>query len=373
MDEFPGRGLLEAVGGGLPFDDRDVLCIAHLFYAEPKFRSGPILYMESWKEAVANEEELAGLYEAITPLEVDGVLVRLHRLKGNEGVLLMKGDVSPYVSDSDPMSPGKPMGRIVPLAHNPEPEKSVGTAKALNAFLIHCRKILKSHSINKERVLKGLQPLNFLATQRCGRRIPIEPFYERWGMNGLVIASGPVFIGLASELGMDFEKVRRDGDPEKDLDEKVALALKDTVYDFIHVHTKAPDEAAHRGDPAEKAAVVEALDRGMRGLVERVESGEDILVVVTADHSTPCGSSLIHSGETVPLLMCGSRVRRDRVGGFDELRAAAGGLGLLQGSELMLTLLNASDRSALMGHRLGGKPRAYSSVTYDGFRDVEES
>lgn len=372
MDEFPGRGLLEAVGAGVTFDDRDVLCIAHLFHAGPEAPGGPVLYRESWKKIVADDATFDVLYKTLMPFEIRGVRFRLHRLRGNDGVLVMEGDVSPFVSDSDPMCPGKPMARIVPLEPNPEPGSSLKTAQALNEFLVHCRKTLRGHSVNQERVERGIPPMDFLATQRCGRRVPIEPFSERWGMDGLVIASGRVFLGLASELGMDFEKVPDGEDPAKDLEERLSLALKDKSHDFIHVHTKAPDEAAHRGDPSEKAAVIEALDRGMRDLVKAIESGEDLLVTVTADHSTPCSSPLIHSGEAVPVLMCGPNVRRDAVRGFDEILAAGGSLGLLRESELMLTLLNTSGRSSLFGHRLGKRQRPYAGGRYAAIDEVCE-
>jgi len=371
MEEFPGRGLLEAAGGGVPFGPSDVLCIAHLFSAGPRVKGGPVLYGESWKRVPAGESELEALYEAVMPFESEGVRFTLYRLRDNEGVLRLEGEVSPFVSDSDPMASGKPMARIVPLRPCPEPEKAARTARALNLFLVHCRKTLKNHPVNRDRIQRGLPPLDFLATQRCGRRVPVEPFSERWGLRGLVIGSGTVFHGLASELGMDFVHSAV-GDPARDLQEKTTLALDDTSHDFIHVHTKAPDEAAHRGNPLEKAKVVEALDLGLKGLVEALDSCEDLLVVVTADHSTPCGSPLIHSGEPVPLLMCGQNVRRDRVGCFDENHAAAGGLGLLKGEELMLTLLSTTGRAVLLGHRLGEAPKAYSTSAYEAFMDTDE-
>ena len=99
-----------------------------------------------------------------------------------------------------------------------------------------------------------------------------------------------------------------------------------------------------------------------------VENSEDLLVVITADHSTPSISSLIHSGEPVPVTLVGPTVRRDGVGTFDEVRAAAGCLGLLRGRELMLTILNHVDRSAMLGHRLGRIERPYFPHAYEPFK-----
>jgi len=373
MDEFPGRGLLEGVGYGVPFDDRDVLSVAHLFHAAADAEGGPLLLKQTWKTLQAEDAELKALYSGLTPFEANGVQFQLHRVRGNEGILVMKGPVSSHVSDSDPMAKGRPMGRIVPLEPNPEPKESDRTARALNAFLVHCRRQLTAHDTNRTRIERGMPPVDFLATQRCGRRVLVDPFCERWGMKALMIATGAVFAGIATELGMTFHQAQDGEDPGVDLAERIGVALADTQHEFVHVHTKAPDEAAHRGDPTGKAAVIEELDRGLESLVDAVETREDLLIAVTADHSTPCGTPLIHSGETVPVLMAGPTVRRDNVRGFDEIQAARGALGLLRGEELMLTLLNAAGRSALFGHRLGAKQRPYVPKDYDPFHDTDGS
>lgn len=371
LDEFPGRGLLEASGYGVPFEERDVLCLAHLFHADADREGGPVRFVESWKKIRATEPELAELYGALATFESHGVSFRLHRTRGNEGILAMSGLVSPFVSDSDPMTKGMAMGRIMPLDPNPQPEESGRTAEALNTYLIHCRRRLLTHPVNRARAGKGSAPLNFLATQRCGRRVLTETFCERWGMKALMIASGALFAGIASELGMDFRPAADGEAPGADLEERLCMALEDTRHGFVHVHTKAPDEAAHRGDPKAKAEVIESLDRGLGPLVHAVEASQDMIAAVTADHATPCGSPLIHSGETVPLLIAGPTVRRDRVDRFDEVSAVSGGLGLLRGEELMLQLLNFAGRSVLFGHRLGAHERAYFPEDYPPFEEED--
>ncbi|NQT68084.1 MAG: hypothetical protein HQ552_00720 [Desulfobacteraceae bacterium] len=53
---------------------------------------------------------------------------------------------------------------------------------------------------------------------------------------------------------------------------------------------------------------------------------------------------------------------------FDEVSAAAGCMGLLRRKELMLMMLNYSDRSALLGHRLGKTERPYFPNDYEPFK-----
>jgi len=148
------------------------------------------------------------------------------------------------------------------------------------------------------------------------------------------------------------------------------LALEDPEHDFIHVHLKDTDEAAHTGDPEKKMNVISALDRGLDELLRVIEEKNDLLVVVTADHSTPSMSPLIHSGEPVPVVVIGPNVRRDRVEAFDEISAAEGCLGLIRGRELMCMILNYSDRAVLFGHQMGGSKRPYFPVSYAPFKLV---
>ena len=95
-------------------------------------------------------------------------------------------------------------------------------------------------------------------------------------------------------------------------------------YDFIHVHTKMPDEAGHTKNPWYKKDVIEAIDRAMSVAVNEIIPDREVLLVVTADHSTASSGSMIHTGETVPITMVGKYVRRDEVGHFNEIACAKG-------------------------------------------------
>jgi 2,3-bisphosphoglycerate-independent phosphoglycerate mutase len=311
--------------------------------------------------------ELGALFAALTPREISGVQFQLYQTQRNDAILVVRGAVSPHISDSDPILKGQPMGRVVALSACPEPHAATETANCLNRYLSDCHMALTDLSV--QQVEAGGKPLqaNFLATQRSGRRIPHEPFEKRWGLRGLIIASGAVYAGLAHELGIDFVLSRDTKAPDRDLHARIQMALDDDGHDFIHVHTKVPDEAAHNGDPLHKRNAISALDKGLDLLVQALDTHPDLQIVVTADHSTPCASALVHSGEAVPVLMVGPNTRRDAVDQFDEICAAAGGLGILRGRELMLMMLNNMDRSVLVGHQLGSEFRPYYGGNYPVF------
>ncbi len=365
LANFPGRGLLEAVGYGIPFDDGDSLSLAHLSGVD--FREQIPLLTVTRKRIEENEEEISALYGALKPVNVNGIDFHLHRTDHNDAILVMKGNTSPFISDSDPMIAGYAMARVLPVAGNPEPDKAEKTACALNAYLSHCRGVLSKEQRSRERDAMSGRWANFLATQRCGRRVVQQSFEELWGLRGMLIASGAIYGGLAHELGLTFSRQKDGPDPGSDLRDRIRTALADTAHDFFHVHTKVPDEAAHKGDPSLKKDVLTNLDRGLDELFSAVKNRDDLIAAVTADHSTPCGTALIHSGEPVPALVVGAGVRRDAVKAFDEINAARGCVGALRGRELMLLLLNYANRSVLAGHRLGSAVKNHFPGRYEPF------
>jgi 2,3-bisphosphoglycerate-independent phosphoglycerate mutase len=165
-----------------------------------------------------------------------------------------------------------------------------------------------------------------------------------------MIASGLVLPGLAKYVGMDCHQVADTNAPDQDLAERITLARQHLDdYDLIHVHTKVPDEAAHTKNPANKVRAIEACDRGIGAAIEPLRDDPDVVLVITADHSTPSNGTMVHSGEPVPLLFHGTGMRRDDVHRFDEVSVAGGALSLVRGSELLYLILNHLDRGKLQG------------------------
>jgi 2,3-bisphosphoglycerate-independent phosphoglycerate mutase len=151
--------------------------------------------------------------------------------------------------------------------------------------------------------------------------------------------------------------------------DRAADALEEG-FDFVHVHTKAPDEAAHTKDPAAKVAAIEACDEGLAQIFERELVTEENLVIVTGDHGTPSGTRLIHSGDPVPLAAVGRYTWPDGVAALDEKSCASGSFGHLAGSELMPTILDLTDRVKYAGAKLtpanaGFWPKDYPTLKVD--------
>ena len=120
LSEFPGRGLLEAVGEGVPFENDDVLALAHL--AAIEWVEGKPVLVHGRDCIEGSPGEIGKLIGAITPFETNGILFQLHQTRRNDAVLVMRGPVSPFVSDSDPILPDRPIAAVRPLSGNPERE-----------------------------------------------------------------------------------------------------------------------------------------------------------------------------------------------------------------------------------------------------------
>ncbi|TDT90618.1 phosphoglycerate mutase [Pseudodesulfovibrio indicus] len=345
--EFPGRGPLEALGAGLALGPDDVAVLTHFAHIGPDRDDRLVLLRDKVK---VSPEERETLFRSVDRFEHGGVEISLHPVGGLFGVLVLRGDVSPFVTDTNPMVDGRLLPPPLPRSSHADDPAALRTADALRAYLLHAHRTLAALPFNRERAEAGQVPADGLVTQRAGRLVPCPSMGARYGLRGLCITSGVLFAGLARFLGMDFSNAPDTGDPGADLADRVRTALdRLDDFDFIHVHTKTPDQAAHTKDPLAKVRVIESLDRGLAEVAERLTDDPRVLLAVTADHSTPSCGPLIHSGEPVPLLFAGEGVRRDQVTRFDEVSAAGGALGCMRGREFLFSVLNLLDRARLAG------------------------
>jgi 2,3-bisphosphoglycerate-independent phosphoglycerate mutase len=366
MDVFPGRGALEALGAGIPLEAREVAILTHLVNVR-RSADGTLLLHDAKHHA--EDEEIRTLLRAVQEYSADDVRVRLHPTCGLGGIITLAGQVAPFVTDSDPMMNDKPLMAVAPWAAYADDAATRNTARVLGAYLEWVHHTLQDHPVNKARREQEGPPLNALVTQRAGRLKKVTPFSEEYGLRGLSIASGIIYLGLAAYLGMDARKVADSAHPGDDLAQRLQTALAHTAdYDFIHVHTKTPDEAAHTKNPIKKMQVIEALDQGIGTVLEALVADPELLLVVAADHSTPSSGPLIHSGEPVPLVFHGPGIRRDAVHCYDEVSAAGGALGFVRGKEIMYLILNHLDRAKLQGIMDTPVDQPYWPGHYEPFR-----
>ena len=343
-DELPGRGLLEALGAGIKMGREEVAVLAHFASVRADAAGSLLLDKDRPKVSPSVIQELTKALDSHTSA---ALTYTFHPTHGLDGIIRIGPRASARITDTFPVHEG--MNIIEPQAWADSEEWAAETAAALKTYLLAIYETLRCHPLNLSRRQAGQVPVNFLVTQRAGRNRNIQHFSQRWGLKGLSISTGLVYKGLAKYIGLEHLNIASDRDPGRDLSARLELAGRaDPSYDFIHVHSKAPDVAAHTKSPANKVQAIESLDRGIGEVMNKLTTNGDV-VIVTADHSTPSSGPLIHSGEPVPIMISGPGARLDGVREFDEVSCAAGALGHLRGRDFMYVVLNALERTKLRG------------------------
>ena len=349
--DFPGRGLLEALGCEVPPAPGEVVLRANLARAEV---SDGVWHITERPDPRTGE---AGLEKLNLDAEIDGVRVRFVFTDHLQGLLFLSpasgtAGLSHFVSDADPLRADFPVLSVRPLEEAPDPVAAERTARVLNAWMRLAHERLVPCDIQLESVAECT--LNFMLVKWAGMRTHVTPFRARYGLRGASLGSGPLYRGLAEAVGLVHVAVPAEHDPEHDLAGRVAVAqdlIGSGTTDFVHVHTKWPDSAGHRKDPARKRDVIAALDRALAPLVDIAGRGEAVVAVV-ADHQTPSAGPLYHGGGAVPIIVAGGTLGADHVRAYGETACAAGLLGTLRGVDLMPVLLDAADRSAFLADRM---------------------
>ncbi len=281
--------------------------------------------------------------------DLDGMVLEDVRVRFKEGTehraaLMLRGDgLDPRITDGDPHDIGAPVPPV--RATVPEAER---TASVVNEFMARAKDVLADHPVNLDRARQDLPPANVILPRGAGRFPDIPLLGDRWGLRFAAIAGVTLIRGICRSVGMELLEVRgATGGLDTDMKAKMEAAVKAlNEYDVVVVHVKAPDIAAHDGQPKLKVEVIGRIDDSLS--VVRQSFKEDWILGLTADHSTPCETG-DHSGDPVPLLVYGAGVRRDQTTTFDESAAAAGGWGRLRGVDLMPLLLDLANRTTKFG------------------------
>lgn len=364
--DYPGRAVIEALGEERPLENHQVILRTSFISVEEK--NG--VFNIRGRGVPVTEDELESLVSLIEPAVIEDIKIRFVYSGKRQGFLFLDG-ADPFICDSDPFDSSLPVIAVQPLTETRDQEKAKKTADSLNRFLLEIHQKLESHPTNSQRKQRGLLPLNFLVTKwasQPGKLLALDSFVNRYDMRGALIAAGVLLKGLSQALATDFYSVEESAEPRESLEKRClkAIDLLQSNYDFALVHTKAADEAAHTKNPLAKKRVIEELDAALTPLVKK-EVFREILLVITADHSTPSVGTLIHSGEPVPLLVVGPGVRSDELNCFDEFSCIRGSLGFIYGRDLMPMILNYTDRAKYLGSRsfardLPARPTSYRIV-----------
>ena len=247
-----------------------------------------------------------------------------------EGVFgVAKEKFEPYVEESKPM----------PGYENSKPAQE--TAALLNEFTLKSHKVLQEAAINKKRIADGKVPANVILSRDAGDHLPkFPPMLELYKVKFGSFVEMPVEKGIALLTGMAIVDVpSRTGHPDVDYAVWAKIALQKIAdFDGLYIHIKGPDEPGHDGDFEKKKASIEAIDKYFFGHLLPHLKLKDCIIVVTADHSTPCMLKA-HSSDPAPLIVAGGNIKPDGTLSFSEKAACEGSLGELIGKDIMGLLI----------------------------------
>ena len=331
-EAVPRRGVLEARGLDVEVPETGVTCSASFARLESSAHPPGTVTDRSLS---GSREHCRDDAESIGAFETAGVSVSFEYTWKNRGLLTLESaaPLDPGVTDTDPFESGLPVVRPEATANADDSDAAARTADALAAYT----------RWSVERLRDGASDV--VLSKWAGMPTRPEPFAERHGMAAVSLTPKPVVAGLTDTLGMDVI------DPPDGYDGRAA-AVREALdaAEFVYAHYPEPDEVAHAGTPLDKRDELEAIDRSLSGVVEAVLE-RDLVAIVTADHTTPSVGNVVHSGEAVPVTIAAPTARTDDVTSTGERNAAAGGLGRIDGTDVLRIARSLGDRVLLDGLR----------------------
>lgn len=352
---FTGRGPLEAFGAGIKIDEGDLALRTN--FASVKIVNGKKKLIDrragrtlTTREAGILANEINKKLKMLFPSIFKSIPFVFQPTFQHRGVLVLRGGFSDNISNTDPAYvkqgsfgvAAKVGNEILPAKALDDEEITHLTANLINYFVDQSFHILKMHPINQERQRKNLLPANIILTRDAGSKLPDFPKKkEEWG----AIVALPLEKALAKLTGMHILKFKypplKSNDVYKNLYEGLATEIfyskkyikkKFRRYDYFYVHFKETDIPGHDGLPVEKKKMIEMIDKNFFSFVRGLKN---VVLVVTADHATPC-SLKAHSDDCVPVLVYGKG--RDNIKRLNEKECRKGSMGKIYGKDLLKNL-----------------------------------
>lgn len=323
---YTGRGPFEAAGIGMDVRKGDIAFRCNFSTVDENMvitdrRAGRI---------ASGTDQLA---EAVNGLNFDGIEVLFKESVAHRGALILRAPgLGADITDTDPHHEGAKVMECE--ACDSGDAASAKTAKGVNAFVRKSYELLKDHPVNKERIAQGLAPANIILPRGAGIGPNLESFECEHKLKAACVAETGLINGVARYVGMEIvETPGATGGADSDLismARQIVQCLE--TYDFVLCNVKGTDVGGHDDSPQVKIDMIAKLDAMIDYLM--THSTAEQLIVLTADHSTPCALK-DHSGDPVPIAFWGPGVRVDKCKHFEERAVTEGGVGRIRGIDAM--------------------------------------
>ena len=313
-----GRGALEALGIEVDLKEGDVSARGNFCTVDSKD------ILTDRRAGRIPSEVTIPICRQLDQIQAGDVELKVYPVEGYRFVLHLRGeDLSDQVTGTDPQRTEVPALEAKSLS--PEGNK---TSKIVNDFVSRAREILKDEERANMVLLRGFSSLPHLPSMG-----------EAYGLTPAAIAAYPMYRGLSAIVGM---KVIPTG--KTFYDELDTLYDHYQEHDFFYIHYKPADAAGEDGNFEAKVSALEDLDY----LIPRLTGLEPDVLMVAGDHSTPAIMAG-HSWHPVPFLLRSRWTRGEGLEYFSERSFAAGPLGKLPATQVMLLALAHSGKLAKFG------------------------
>ena len=331
---YKGRSSLEAVSAGVFMRLGDVTLRANLVQLsdEEDFLDKRMLDYSGGEIASADAAELIAAVAA----DLDDESCELYPGISFRNILLLHNaqDDTTYRPAHDIL--GQRLGDNLPQGP---------AAAPMLAYMQKAHQILQRQPYNLQRQAEGKIPANALWLWGPGVKPVLPSFQQRYGLKGGVVSGVDLIRGIGMSAQMDILYLSSaTGGVVTDFAGKgeIAAAYLQGGGDFVFVHVEAPDESGHQGQLAKKISAIERIDKEtitpILAAMQAME--EDYRMLVMPDHPTPLAIRT-HARDAVPFVLFDSRHHSlDTTVVHDEARAAAQGLHLANGQELMAKFLD---------------------------------
>ena len=342
--DYAGRGVIEAIGIGIDFQDGDLALRGNFATLD---NDGRIIDRRAGRKIERDDaEKISKEIESKIKFSNPNATVVVAPTIGHRIIVRLRDNkpLSSEITNTDPaynrvdgmgiakaVSDFMKIEKCIPMEQT---DDASNAANLVNEFTEQSLEIMKESNVNRQRSEKNKKLLNSILLRDAGNKYPnVKPINELHAMNFSCIVDMPVEIGISNILKM--KTFNAGGLTDYEEKAKVAAQAMSTE-NAIYVHLKGPDEFGHDGDAIGKMKNIEEIDKRFFGTLLNNIDVSKIAVMISADHSTPCINKG-HSDDPVPLLISGDMIVNDNSQRFTEEDGKKGTIGLIDGANVVKT------------------------------------
>jgi 2,3-bisphosphoglycerate-independent phosphoglycerate mutase len=211
-------------------------------------------------------------------------------------------------------------------------------SEILRRIMDESARLFADHEVNRARRKAGKNAATQVWLWGQGHAPDMPKFEKKFGIkSGCMITGVDLLRGLAALLGWDVHEVEgmTSFHDTNYVGQGRDTALMLDKYDLVFSHIEAPDEASHQADWKTKVEAIEHIDKFVVGpVLEKLRTFPDWRILVMPDHPTNIATRK-HGYAPTLFAMAGSNVKRGSPATYNEKNAAAGGVFIERGFELM--------------------------------------